>query len=64
MSTKEKALACLEALPDDAEAWPLLWEEAQRLQAIAEAEADIRAGKTHLPSAVKQHFAAQWKKVP
>lgn len=64
MSTKEKALACLETLPAEAEAWQSLWEDALRFQAIAQAEEDIRAGKVHSPADVRHQFEEKWKPRP
>ena len=64
MSTKEAALACLESLPAEAEAWTLLLEEAQRFHAIAQAEADILAERIHSAPSVLQHFETKWKARP
>ena len=61
MSLKEQTLLLLEAVPDDSSAWSKLHEDARLLQAIAEAEADVRDGRMHSLADVNQHFEAKWE---
>lgn len=60
MSVKEQTLAWLPELPGDSAVWAELHDEARILRDIAQAEADVRAGRERTLEDVKISFEAKW----
>lgn len=60
MSLKQQTLASLAELPEDSSVWGDLHEEARLLRAIAEAEADVRAGRLHSLDDAKFSMEKKW----
>lgn len=60
MSTKQQTLSWLADLPEEAEVWRELHEDARRLRDIAAAEEDVRSGRERPLAEAKKLLEQKW----